>query len=268
MMIERVEPMRTNGDERRKRHEVLREVALVYALVCVLTFGLGALRALAPLRDVAHLGIAALFLVVPLWAARREHAGARRLGIDLAGLLEAPPDEPSTRSPGPFGVFDLARAVRDAAPSGLREIGAALLVALVIFPPFAVGFYLWNQPGHAFVWNPPPDLASFALTQIVLVGLPEEALFRGYVQTRLHDVFPPRTTILGVRVHVGVLVAQAALFALVHLATEPYVAKLAVFFPGLLFGWMRAWRGGIGAAILFHAMSNVLAEILVRGWLG
>ena len=60
---------------------------------------------------------------------------------------------------------------------------------------------------------------------------------------------------------------QAALFALVHLATEPHPAKLAVFFPGLLFGWLRAWRGGIGAAIVFHALSNVLAEILVRGWL-
>jgi len=246
-------------------------VALVYALVCALTFALGALRTVSALRDVAHLGIAALFLIVPLWAARREPGGARRLGIDLGGLLEEPPVAAADVVPPPsvpFWVFDLARALRDAAPSGVRELGAALLVALVIFPPFVVGFYLWNQPVRSFVWSPPPDLASFALTQIVLVGLPEEALFRGYVQTRLHDALAPRTTILGVRVHLGVLVLQAALFAIVHLATEPYVAKLAVFFPGLLFGWMRAWRGGIGAAILFHAMSNVLAEILVRGWLG
>jgi membrane protease YdiL (CAAX protease family) len=85
--------------------------------------------------------------------------------------------------------------------------------------------------------------------------------------TRLHDAFPARHRVLGANVHAGVLVTQAALFALVHLATEPDVQKLAVFFPGLLFGWLRAWRGGIGAAILFHAMSNVLAEILVRGWL-
>ena len=35
------------------------------------------------------------------------------------------------------------------------------------------------------------------------------------------------------------------------LATEPHPAKLATFFPGLLFGWLRAWRGGIGAAIAF-----------------
>ena len=43
--------------------------------------------------------------------------------------------------------------------------------------------------------------------------------------------------------------------------------RLAVAFPALLFGWLRAWRGGIGAALLVHAASNVYADILVRGWL-
>ncbi|MDQ3036087.1 MAG: MrtC family glutamic-type intramembrane protease [Myxococcota bacterium] len=246
---------------------VIREVALVYVGVCVATAALGALRAIPAARDAAHLGIAALFLFVPLYLARRSPGGARHYGIDLGGLLEAEPSDDDDRSPGPLGLYDLARTLRRSLPSALRELGAALGVAAIVFPPFVVGFWLWHRPGHSFTWSLPPDLASFALTQIVLVGLPEEALFRGYVQTRLHDALPPRRTILGAPVHVGVLIAQAALFALVHLATEPHPAKLAVFFPGLLFGWMRAWRGGIGAAILFHAMSNVLAEILVRGWL-
>ena len=259
----------TEGDARRRKSAALREVALVYAGVCAATFALGALREIPGLRDAAHLGIAALFLAVPLWRARRDAGGARRYGIDLAGLLEAPPedDDEPPRSPGPLGLFDLGRALRDAAPAGLRELGVSLLVALVVFPPFVVGFWLWHAPTRAFAWSPPPDLASFALTQLVLVGLPEEALFRGYVQTRLHDAFPPTRRWLGAPLHLGVLALQAALFAVVHLATEPYAVKLAVFFPGLLFGWLRAWRGGIGAAILFHAMSNVLAEILVRGWL-
>jgi membrane protease YdiL (CAAX protease family) len=232
----------------------------------VVTACLGAIREPSWARDAAHLGIAALFLGVPLHRARREEQGARRFGIDLAGLLE--PDADDETSPaGPLGLFDLGRAVYRALPVAIREAGIALLVAVAVFPPFVVGFAAWHQPTHELVWSPPPDLASFALTQIVLVGLPEEALFRGYVQTRLHDAFPPRHRLFGAPVHVGVLAAQAALFAFVHLATEPHLAKLAVFFPGLLFGWLRAWRGGIGAAILFHAMSNVLAELLVRGWL-
>jgi hypothetical protein len=40
-----------------------------------------------------------------------------------------------------------------------------------------------------------------------------------------------------------------------------------VFFPALLFGWMREKRGGIGAAVWFHALCNVLSEVLARGYL-
>lgn len=273
-----MEPSRDRGPENGwpraiERRAPLREVALVYVGVCAATAALGALRDVPGARDAAHLGIAAVFLFVPLWLARREPGGARRLGIDLAGLLEAAPEdddderEVPSRPAGPLGVFDLARAIRAALPAAARETGFALALAAIVFPPFVVGFWLWHQPERAFAWDPPPDLASFALTQIVLVGLPEEALFRGYVQTRLHDAFPPVRRVLGAPLNVGVWLAQAALFALVHLATEPHVTKLAVFFPGLLFGWMRARRGGIGAAIVFHALSNVLAEILVRSWL-
>jgi membrane protease YdiL (CAAX protease family) len=253
--------------EPRAKSAIVGEVARVYAAVCAVSVGLGLLEDVAGMRDVAHLGFAALFLWVPLRMARREGpSGARRLGIDLGGMLE-PTDADDPRSPGPLGLLDLGRALQAALPSAVRELGVAIAIAAIVFPPFVVGFWLWNAPSHPFEWRLPGDLASFALTQLVLVGLPEEALFRGYVQTRLHDAWPPSRTILGARVHLGPLVAQAALFALVHLATEPHVAKLAVFFPGLLFGWLRAWRGGIGAAIWFHALSNVLAEILVTGWL-
>ena len=50
-------------------------------------------------------------------------------------------------------------------------------------------------------------------------------------------------------------------------AVEPRLDELATFFPGLLFGWLRARRDGIGAAVVLHALSNLFAETLVRGWL-
>jgi membrane protease YdiL (CAAX protease family) len=244
----------------------LREVLIVYAAVGIATAGLGALRDVGGLSDAVHLAISAVFLGVAMRMARREPDGPKRMGIDLAGLLEPTPDT-DDRAPGPLGLFDLARAVRAALPSALRETGFALAIAAIVFPPFVVGFWAFHGPTHTFTWALPDDLASFALSQLVLVGLPEEALFRGYVQTRLTDAWPATRKLLGANVSVPALLAQAALFAIVHLATEPSLDKLAVFFPGLLFGWMRARRGGIGAAIVFHALSNVLAEILVRGWL-
>jgi membrane protease YdiL (CAAX protease family) len=43
-------------------------------------------------------------------------------------------------------------------------------------------------------------------------------------------------------------------------------ARLAVFFPALLFGWLRARTGGIGASVCFHAICNVYSQLLGRGY--
>lgn len=247
----------------------VREVAIVYGVVAVLTFGITRLRGVAGAQDYVHLLVAALFLLVAVKLAQRERGGTERYGIALGGLLtpaDESPDE-DDRPAGPLGLWELARTVRRALPSATREIGITLAIVLLVFPPFAVGFQLYHQPAHPFLWRPPADIASFALTQLLVVALPEEALFRGYFQTRLTDAWPGTVRLLGVRVSPGALVAQAALFALVHFVVDFQPTRLAVFFPGLLFGWLRAWRGGIGAAILLHAASNVYADLLVRGWL-
>jgi membrane protease YdiL (CAAX protease family) len=57
------------------------------------------------------------------------------------------------------------------------------------------------------------------------------------------------------------------LFGLLHFAVDPNPARLAVAGPALLFGLLRELRGGIGAAIVFHAACNVLSDVLVRSWL-
>ena len=89
------------------------------------------------------------------------------------------------------------------------------------------------------------------------------------MQTRLDDHFgrPSSKLFLKLGVHPASLVLQALLFALVHFVAIHNPARLAVFFPGLLFGVVRAWRGGVGAAIVLHALSNVYSDLLVRGWL-
>ena len=245
----------------------VREVLLVFAATTLGAAIATRLPALVPGVDgYEHLLVAGLFLVAAIKLAQREPGGMRRHGIDLAGLLQ-PPDPDDARDEGPFGGYDLARAVRRAMPAAIREGGIAVAIAALVFPPFVVGFAWWHGPTRDFAFTLPDDLAAFALTQLLVVALPEEALFRGWIQTRLHDRWPPERRVLGVALDWRVWILQAALFALVHVATIPHPARLAVFFPGLLFGWMRAWRGGIGAAMLLHALSNVLAEILEKGWL-
>ncbi|MDH3727728.1 MAG: MrtC family glutamic-type intramembrane protease [Myxococcales bacterium] len=229
--------------------------------MCIAVFGVTRLEDVPPIGEYVHLVVAAIFLLTSIRLARGEIS---HFGMALGGLLEPPTD---SRPRGPLGLWDLARALRAALPSAVAELSVAVGVAAVVFPLYAIGYHCWNEPAQPFSLALPPDLANLALAQLVIVALPEEAFFRGYIQTALSDTEPRRVRVLGVELAPAAWVAQAALFAIVHLIVEPHPARLAVFFPGLLFGWARAWRRGIGAVIALHAMSNLYSEILSRSWL-
>jgi membrane protease YdiL (CAAX protease family) len=239
----------------------LRQILGVYAVVCVAVFAVTRLEPLAVAGPYVHLAVAAAFL---LTAIRQTRGDAAHYGVALGGLLEPSDDG---RPAGPLGLFDLGRAIRRALPSAMRELGVAVGIGAVVFPLYAIGFYWWSKPGGGFSLALPPSIASFILAQLIVVALPEEAFFRGYLQTALTDLTTKRHRVLGVELSLGAWVLQAVLFAAVHFLVEPHPARLAVFFPALLFGWTRAWRGGIGAALALHAMSNLYSEILARSWL-
>jgi membrane protease YdiL (CAAX protease family) len=166
--------------------------------------------------------------------------------------------------PSPFDRYGLVLA------HWRRALAVAGLTALVVFPLFAWGAHAaWHlllgwrwEPaaarlGDASFW------ASFAATQVLMVALPEEFFFRGFLQGELDSRWPARFRFLGASVGPG-LFAAAALFALGHLATQPSPTRLLVFFPGLLFGWLKARTGTLLAPIAFHAASNLLMELLIR----
>ncbi|MFO0693102.1 MAG: MrtC family glutamic-type intramembrane protease [Polyangiales bacterium] len=238
----------------------VREVLLAYGaatLACALAaHGLAA----AGLEAFVSVAVGAILLFGAIHLAQRS-GGLVRHGIDLGGLLSPPAEGDEA---GPLGLFDLARVVRRGLGPAARELAVALGISALIFPPFAAGYVAWFGLEGTFRLVPPPDLAAFALTQVVLVALPEEAFFRGYVQTRLGDAWPAGRGILRAEVAFPVLILQATLFALLHIVSEPVPSRLAVFFPALLFGWLRARRGGIGAAVFFHAFCNVYSEVLAR----
>jgi len=179
---------------------------------------------------------------------RQDDARVEQSGLALGGLVMP-------------GRLDGQRVVTD----GARAIAWAALAAAVTFVPFALGWRHWWKPHAAFSFPPLPELASDAFGQLVIIALPEEAFYRGYLQSRLDEVWPPGVRVLGARLGPGLLVSSA-IFALGHLATIHDPARLAVFFPSLLFGWLRARTGGIGASCLFHAACNVFSEVLGRGY--
>lgn len=194
-------------------------------------------------------GVGLAFLVATfLLVLRRDTLTVRRHGLSLGGLLETTP-------------LSAPRLVRDAT----RAVAWAALFALLVFPPFWFGWLFWWRPESAFRPAGLSPLLEDALGQLLVIALPEEAFYRGYVQSALDAVWPPRLRVLGAKVGPALLVTSA-LFALGHLATDLDLNRLGVFFPSLLFGWLRARTGGIGAALVFHALCNLFASYLARSY--
>ncbi len=106
-------------------------------------------------------------------------------------------------------------------------------------------------------------LLTFVVIQLGLVALPEEHFFRGYLQGRLDARWGTPWRLLGTQVGWG-LPASALAFALLHPILIPGVDRLLVFFPALLFGWLRAREGHLGAAVLVHAGCNLLLAVAAR----
>lgn len=159
-----------------------------------------------------------------------------------------------------------------------RGAGAALAVAAVVFPLFALAFAAYAAllpalpPGLARALAPyagaprlalrlPDGLATLAIVQLLVVALPEELFYRGFVQTAWARTAPSRgVTVLGARLGAGFLWTQL-LFAAGHLVVlQPW--RLGTFFPGLLFGWVRARTGGLAAPVILHALSNLFIATL------
>jgi membrane protease YdiL (CAAX protease family) len=118
--------------------------------------------------------------------------------------------------------------------------------------------WLGAARGHLHL---PDNFALNAATGLIVVGIPEELFFRGYLMDRLEKVWPPTRNVLGAKVG-WALVVSSALFAVSHVAVIPNPLRLAVFFPALLFGWMRARTGSIAAAAVFHAMCNLTSDVM------
>jgi membrane protease YdiL (CAAX protease family) len=176
-------------------------------------------------------------------------AKIRHFGLSLGGLLE----------PEPLSARHIGRETS-------RALGFALLIGVIIFPAFWFGFVKWWQVQGPFRPAPVlPGLLDEALGQLLMIALPEEAFYRGYLQTSLDDVWKARVRVLGAELGPSILVTSA-LFALGHFMTEVHPNRLAVFFPALVFGWLRARSGGIGASVLFHAMCNLFASYLTRSY--
>lgn len=135
---------------------------------------------------------------------------------------------------------------------------AKMLIKAIAFPLLTISAICLGTALllHFIKWDPklPPRGWLWALNNLLLVAVCEEAFFRGYLQG-----------ILGQRLFKGKspyipLFITALLFGLAHTTGGPALMLLA-FIAGSGYGWAY-YKGGILAAILTHFFFNVLHFLL------
>ena len=225
------------------------EVAVAYTLATGIASALYHLQAVPFVHANLHALVAAVFLLLPQLILRRRG--------DV----------------GEYGFTTHPRAL------GLAIAFGAMVL---ILPIFIGGFVAYGRALCA--WAPrlapsscarilhphlrlPSGFAMLVAAQLIVIALPEELFFRGYLQTRLEQAWPPRWKLWGAPVG-GAWIATAALFGLGHFLVTFEPQMLSRFFPGLVFGWMYARTRSIMASTLFHAACNVLMDVLAHSFYG
>jgi len=122
--------------------------------------------------------------------------------------------------------------------AGAGAIGYFLFVRLPLPPAIS--------PYHGTV----PITAAMAAHHLLLVALPEEVFFRGY----LYDAFEETGR--------EPVVPVALLFALGHFVIAPSPFRLLTFFPALLLGWGRRRSGNVYVPTALHFLYNLFPSLI------
>ena len=112
--------------------------------------------------------------------------------------------------------------------------------------------------GLVYLFQPISERIARIIIVLVFVGFLEEFFFRGYLQTRLNDVFGRPYTLLKVDYGAGLVVA-AVIFGMFHplVANEmplPWAWALWTATIGLIFGFLREKSGAVVTPALAHGV--------------
>lgn len=259
--------------------------ALVAAVVLLVLLGGGKhLVAAVGFGEVFFTAVAAYQIYVPLWLVQRRGEAPESYGIHAHGLLLGPIAAlrarvvRGLRRRGRRGRPGVARRVLALYGRGARlrprqlsrDVGLAMLIALITFPPFAVGHHFWQlhmvaRGASAYAFTIPPDIAVTLLKNTFLIALPEEMFYRGLVEHRLERFWPTRHHVWIIPLSRTVFFASA-LFAAGHFLGEYNPARLGPFFPAFVFSGLTRRGGSITGAVLYHGMANAFSSLLFAGY--
>ena len=141
---------------------------------------------------------------------------------------------------------------RGKAPSWLRleDAGKSARTLLALAAGGVVAYLVYARlplpPSLTPYAGPVPPLEDLLFREGLLVALPEEVFFRGY----LYDAFEEKGW--------EPVLPSSLLFAAGHLFLFTSWYRALTFFPGLLLGWSRKTAGNIYVPVLLHLLFNIL----------
>lgn len=145
---------------------------------------------------------------------------------------------------------------------------AVLFVVLLFFHSFIDGKILNEKLKFLNIRFSPriPEISDIKIFFIMLFGvaLPEEIFFRGLVQGRFNRYFGKKMKFFGVEIGLGLFLANV-LFTLVHIAYSTEIIRFLVFFPGLIFGFLREKYESIFPSVVLHTWSNIFMILITSG---
>jgi membrane protease YdiL (CAAX protease family) len=132
----------------------------------------------------------------------------------------------------------------------LGDAGRNVAAMLALAAGGALAYYLYTllplPPSLSPHAVPRPPLGETLFRQGLLVALPEEVFFRGY----LYDAFEEKGW--------EPVLPSSVLFAAGHLAIHASWYRAFTLFPGLLLGGGRKITGNIYVPVLLHLLFNLL----------
>ena len=178
---------------------------------------------------------------------------AVRLSLSLPAV---PFLSPSLLAAALFLYSPLPRYWRRGFPAWVRAADPARSVAYfaLLAGVGAAAFFLFVRlplpPGISPYHGAAPLTAAIAAHHLLLVALPEEVFFRGY----LYDAFEEagREPVLPV----------ALLFAIGHFMIAPSPFRLLTFFPAVLLGWGRKRSGNVYVPTAAHFLYNLFPSLI------
>ncbi len=178
---------------------------------------------------------------------------AIRLSLWLSPAPYLPPSLPAAVL---FLYAPLPRYWRSGFPSWARGMdpGKSVATIALLAVAGALAYFLYLHlplpPAISPFRGTVPLTVAAAAHQLLLVALPEEVFFRGY----LHDAFAEAGR--------EPVVPVALLFAAGHVVIAPSPFRALTFFPGLLLGWGRKRSGNVYVPTAVHFLYNLFPSLI------